>query len=97
VVYCCKHFVFQTVVGADIAELLLSDSSSQETLTFSAATSHAHEPSPAASQHSSIHDVQAEEPNTHLASCKSEEELTVEFREYLLYGNKKEALGWYRF
>jgi hypothetical protein len=55
------------------------------------------QPSPVTSQHSSIHDVQAEELNTHQASYKSEEELTVQFREYLLYGNKKEALGWYRF
>jgi len=46
------------------------------------------------SQHSSI---QADEPNLHQASYKSEEELTIEFREYLLYGNKKEALGRYKF
>ena len=32
----------------------------------------------------------------HRASYKAEEELTVEFREYLLYGNKKEALGGYK-
>jgi len=48
------------------------------------------------SQPSSIHDVQ-DELNMHRTSYRSEEELTVEFREYLLYGNKKEALGGYRF
>jgi hypothetical protein len=80
----------------DIAELLLSNSSSQETLNFTAATSNVCQsaPSPAMSQHSSI---QADEPNLHQASYKSEEELTIEFREYLLYGNKKEALGRYKF
>jgi hypothetical protein len=45
------------------------------------------------SHHSSIHDVQADEPNLHQAAYKSEEELTIEFTEYLLYGNKMEALG----
>jgi hypothetical protein len=44
-------------------------------------------------QHNSIHDVQADEPNLHQASYKSEEELMVEFREYLMYGNKIEAFG----
>lgn len=53
-------------------------------------------PSPAVSQPSSIHDVQ-DELNVQRASYRSEEELTVEFREYLLYGNKKEALGGYKF
>lgn len=47
------------------------------------------------SQPSSIHDVQ-DELDMHRASYKAEEELTVEFREYLLYGNKKEALGGYK-
>jgi hypothetical protein len=53
-------------------------------------------PSPAVSQPSSIHDVH-DELNMHRASYRSEEELTVEFREFLLYGNKKEALGVYKF
>lgn len=50
-------------------------------------------PSPAVSQHSSIHDVQADEPNLHQAAYESKEELTLQFTEYLLYGNKMEALG----
>ncbi|XP_023718368.1 uncharacterized protein LOC111870357 isoform X4 [Cryptotermes secundus] len=82
------------VVGADIAGLLLSKSGNQETVNFSTVTSAVRQsaPSPAVSQHSSIHDVQADEPNLHQASHKSEEELVIEFTEYLLYGNKREAL-----
>jgi hypothetical protein len=84
-----------TVVGADIAELLLSQSGSPEATNISAALANVRHsaPSPAVSQPSSIHDVQ-DELNVHRASYRSEEELTVEFREYLLYGNKKEALEW---
>lgn len=85
-----------TVVGADIAELLLSNSGSPETTNVSAASANVRHsaPSPAVSQPSSIHDVQTDEPDIYHASYRSEEELTVEFREYLLYGNKKEALEW---
>ena len=67
------------IVGTDIAELLLSNKNEN---TSSQQTN----PSPATSHHS-IQDLQAEEMNPNI------EEVTNQFREFLLYGNTKEALG----
>lgn len=70
--------LFQTVVGTDIAELLMSNRSSHLNINQPA-------PSPATSHHS-INDV-GTQPSL------SEEEVTNQFRDYLIYGNSKEALG----
>ncbi|XP_069689503.1 protein transport protein Sec16A-like isoform X2 [Periplaneta americana] len=82
-----------TVVGADIAELLLSNSSNVQE-TNSAISLARSAPSPAASYHSSNHDAQLDESLSYAVSNKSEIDTTFEFRQYLLYGNKKEALEW---
>lgn len=50
------------------------------------ASIHQPTPSPATSHHS-INDVGGNQPNL------SEEEVTNQFRDYLIYGNTKEALG----
>ncbi|CAG2059298.1 unnamed protein product, partial [Timema podura] len=64
-----------SIVGQDIAELLLSERSESNT-----------------SNHAS-HDAEETITNTATGPIKSEEELTGHFRELLLYGNTKEALG----
>ncbi|XP_066993642.2 protein transport protein Sec16A isoform X2 [Anabrus simplex] len=71
-----------TVVGSDIAELLLNSSSSESSKVQQPT------PSPAVSQ-GSINDIQHED-----RVVKTEEEVTNSYREFLLYGNTKEALEW---
>ncbi|CAH0559554.1 unnamed protein product [Brassicogethes aeneus] len=84
------------VVGTDIAELLLKENKSREGLV---------RPSSVLSSISSaagdnnLHSEASNQPNSEaisgsMQSVMKEEEITLKFREYLLYGSCKEALEW---
>lgn len=64
-------FGLQTVVGTDIAELLMCNRSS----------------------HVTRQQPPSSVPDVGVQSNMSEEEITNQFRDYLIYGNTKEALG----
>ncbi|XP_049846042.1 protein transport protein Sec16A-like isoform X1 [Schistocerca gregaria] len=73
-----------TVVGADIAELLVSCSSSSSSSSTSSLAGN-----PVVPQQN-VCEVRTDEQ----MNKKCEEDVTNQFREYLLYGNTKEALEW---
>lgn len=92
------------IVGTDIAELLMRNDSSEADDSWSASGGADHRaqstPSPAPSGGSRTSSASAT-PAVQMSSSfiqqtkLSESEITNKFREFLLYGNTKEALGQY--
>lgn len=76
------------VVGADIAELLLKSRKTEVRPRPSSVVS-----SVGSNHGESGIEIHKTSPETNLTNILKEEEVTSKFREYLLYGSVKEALG----
>lgn len=80
------------VVGTDIAELLMKDRKQQNSRRASVVSNS----SSVVAEPSEASNIPISETNSSSMSILKEEIVTNKFREYLIYGSEKEALGKYQ-